>query len=128
MAYTRKTRVALVKITGGDYDGLELELSLSVSMQDFIDFQKKRYGADATLDTQQEAFEWFQKNVLKAWNMVDDKGKAVPTSKFLEEEPAMVLEIITRWRSAVTELDVPLVEPSTSGREPQEVTTTTTSR
>lgn len=119
MAYEEKQRIANVKVEGGDLDGLELVLNLSVSTQDFIDFQRKRFGALATLDTQEEAFSWFAENVLISWNYTRN-GEPVPANweGVGSVDPALMLEVIERWRSAVLEVDGPLVQRSTAGNSP----------
>lgn len=119
MAYEEQERSAHVKVEGGELDGLELELNLSVSTQDFIDFQRKRFGALATLDTQEEAFAWFADNVLISWNYTR-KGEAVPPTweGLRSVDPALMLEVIERWREAVLEVDGPLVTRSTAGNSP----------
>jgi hypothetical protein len=119
LAYEEKERIANVKIEGGDLDGLELVLNLSVSTQDFIDFQRKRFGALATLDTQEEAFSWFGETVLISWNYTRG-GEEVPATweGLRSVDPALMLEVIERWRAAVLEVDGPLVQRSTAGNSP----------
>lgn len=119
MAYEEKERIANVKVEGGDLDGLELVLNLSVSTEAFIDFQRKRFGALATLDSQEEAFSWFGDKVLMSWNYTRG-GEPVPASweGLRSVDPALMLEVIERWRSAVLEVDGPLVQRSTAGNSP----------
>lgn len=126
-SFTRKTRVALIKIQGGDYDGLELKLSLSISMGDFIEFLKNRFGPESSLESQADAMSWFGEKVLIGWNMTEEDGTPVEANAegFLSLEPAMVFTIISRWRESVTEIDVPLVSGSTDGDTSPVASTTT---
>lgn len=129
--FVRKQRVANISIEGGDYDGLELKLSLSISMGDFIDFQKKRWGMEATIESQEEAMEWFADNVLISWNYAEEEGgEPLPCNyeSMMTLEPALFLEVVRRWREAVTEIDVPLVSPSPSGTPSAAVSTGTATR
>jgi hypothetical protein len=126
MAYEPTQRIAVVKVEGGDLDGLELTLNLSISMQDFIDFQRKRFGAAATLDSQEEAFTWFAETVLIAWNYTRN-GEPVPATweGLASVDAAFLLEVVDRWRSAVLEVDAPLVQRSTAGNSPAAPSTRT---
>jgi hypothetical protein len=122
MGYKRPVNHALVKVKDGRYAGLELTLNLSVSMELFIDFQRKRFSNIANIDSQEEALRWFASDVLVAWNMEEDDGSPVPASAdgFMSLEPSLALEIVSRWRETVTDIDAPLVSPSTDG-EPSKV-------
>ncbi len=127
MGYVRKDRLAHVKILDGDYAGLELDLSLSISMGDFINFQRRRFGDDSSLASQAEAMAWFGDKVLLGWNHLEADGEtATPadTEGFLSLDPAMVLTIINRWREALTEVDLPLGKPSQNGASSEVASTT----
>lgn len=117
MGFTRPERLALVKIADGPYEGLELTLNMSVSMRAFIDFQSNRFGALSTMDSQEEAMNWWVTDVLKGWNLEEKDGTPVASDLegFYSLDPALALEILDRWRRQVTEVDVPLVSPSTAG-------------
>lgn len=117
--FIRQRRIAHVTVEGGPFDGLELTLSLSVQTGEFIDFQKNRWGMGADIETQAAAVEWFAENVLMGWNHVEDDEAHTPTpatyAGLLTLDPALVLEIMRRWREAVTDIDTPLDPPSTVG-------------
>jgi hypothetical protein len=118
MGFIRPKRRANVTIADGDYEGLELGLSLSISLGDFINFQHNRWSDDSTLATQVEAMDWFADNVLIDWNLTEDDGETpVPADStgFRSLEPAMAITIVNRWRDAVTEVEIPLGLPSRNG-------------
>lgn len=117
MGFKRPKRLALVKVQDGEFAGLELTLNMSVSMRAFIDFQNGRFGALATMDTQEEAMNWWVTDVLENWNLEEDDGTPIEPNLegFYSLDPALALEILDRWRKQVTEADVPLASPSPSG-------------
>lgn len=126
--FVPKVRVAHIVIKGGDYDGLELDCSLSVTFQEFIDFQQKRWGDASNLDTQMEALRWFVERVLKRWNYApSEDADVLPITfeNFCVLEPALMLEVVRQWREALTNLDTPLDLVSPDGSTSAEVSTGT---
>ncbi len=122
--YVRHKRTANVTIEGGEFDGLKLVLSLSVSTGDFIDFQVNRWGPDADIMSQAEAVKWFAEKVLISWNHCEPDpdneelpGEPTPANYagFMTLEPGLVLEIMRRWREVITDIDIPLEQPSPAG-------------
>lgn len=124
--FVPKKRVAVVKVDSGDYAGLEIKLSLSVSMGDFIDFQKNRFGPKSDIDTQQEAMRWFAEEVIDSWNYApaeDSDPFEVNYDNFVTLEPALTLSIMNRWREVITDIETPLGLESSDGSPSAEVST-----
>lgn len=113
MGFRLSKKTARIKFEGTDYDGAEVVVNLSLSIEQMFRIQDLLSGGDVI-----EGFRDFGDIVLVSWNLEDDDGNPIPAngegyvSMRDRNFHGVVME---RWVEAINGVPVPLESPSPSG-------------
>lgn len=113
MGYKIPRRIALL-VLHDDFEGGEIQVYLDVPM--IMLFEIERLWESPGRGAVREMLRIFTEAALIEWNLEDNDGPIPATAEGITHLPlSLILRIITVWRQAVTELPVPLAQPSDDG-------------
>ena len=103
-----------------DYAGAEVVCRRRVPMSVYFDISRAQEQRDIVVV--ESALRTFGEHVLESWN-VTAAGQVLPSDGdgMLGISPEFALMIIGAWLRAITDVPVPLVEPSANGLPPPEL-------
>ena len=123
-------QTVLLDYQGGTWEGAEVRLRKTISLDAYFYYGELDTATLQDTDALKAALHKFGDEVLDSWNIIGADGKPLPASGdgiLALEDIGFALDLIQRWRGAVTGADAPLADASPNGK-PSEVPKSRTGR
>ena len=120
MGFQIPRKTARLKFEGDEFDGMEIVCAADLTFAEQQHLTNMREGVDDEGDLLKELLTWFADRCIISWNLLDGDGKDLPVSgeSFMGMPGWFGLKVLNGWSQAMkqlSEVDVPLDEPSKNG-------------